>query len=232
VSKVIKGGSGVWGETMMLAHPQLKVEEVDKIVNYILSLNPDKNPTVKSLALDGKLKFNEHLGSDDIGIYILMASYLDKGNDGQENSALSVRKEIVFNPFKIEAENANGKSKGGIRAMGSGTGRFMGVIRHNSYLRFDNINFKDLKSVTVAAVYKDDYHYSGVVEIREDSPTGKIIGQRKVSYYNKNKRGYKYYNISVVPTKEKGSLCLVFKNPEDEEQFITRVNWILLNYDH
>ena len=40
IDKIIKGGSGVWGESMMSAHPQLKVVEVDKIVDYILTLDP------------------------------------------------------------------------------------------------------------------------------------------------------------------------------------------------
>jgi len=230
VSKVIKGGSGVWGETMMLAHPQLKVEEVDKIVNYILSLNPDRNPTVKSLALVGKLKFNEHVGSDDIGIYVLMASYLDKGNAGQENSALAVRKKIIFESYKIEAEDANGKSKGGIRAMGSNS--YMGMITHNSYLRFDNIELDNLKSITFAAMYNENYQYNGLIEIREDSATGKIIGQANLGYFDKSKKGKKYYSIPIEPTKEKSSLYLVFKNPEDEKQLIAKANWILLNYAH
>jgi len=230
VSKVLKGGSGVWGETMMLAHPQLKVEEVDKIVNYILSLNPDKKSNAKSLPMDGRLIFKEHVGSDDIGTYVLMASYLDKGNDGQDNSALGVRKKIVFDSYKIEAEDADGKSKGGIRAMGSNS--YMGMITHNSYLRFDNIESENLKSITFAAMYNENYQYNGIIEIRKDSAEGKIIGKAQLGYFNKSKKGKKYYTIPIEPTKEKSSLYLVFKNPDNEKQLIAKANWILLNYDH
>lgn len=37
-SKIIKGGSGVWGSIPMAAHANLKKEEAKSIVKYILSL--------------------------------------------------------------------------------------------------------------------------------------------------------------------------------------------------
>jgi cytochrome c len=39
VDKVIKGGTGVWGDVAMTAHPDLKVEDATKMVNYIMSLD-------------------------------------------------------------------------------------------------------------------------------------------------------------------------------------------------
>jgi cytochrome c len=38
VNKIINGGGGVWGETVMPAHPGIKPEEAKQIVTYILSL--------------------------------------------------------------------------------------------------------------------------------------------------------------------------------------------------
>lgn len=42
VNKVIKGGSGVWGEAAMTAHPDLDKKEVTEMVSYILSLDADE----------------------------------------------------------------------------------------------------------------------------------------------------------------------------------------------
>ena len=39
--KVIAGGRGVWGESMMSAHPGLSLTDATRIVNYILSLSDD-----------------------------------------------------------------------------------------------------------------------------------------------------------------------------------------------
>jgi cytochrome c len=38
-SKVIKGGSGVWGEALMTAHPDLMEEDAKEMIRYILSLD-------------------------------------------------------------------------------------------------------------------------------------------------------------------------------------------------
>lgn len=37
-SKIIEGGSGVWGNVPMAAHPQVSKEDAEKMVGYILSL--------------------------------------------------------------------------------------------------------------------------------------------------------------------------------------------------
>lgn len=37
-SKIIEGGSGVWGSVPMAAHPQVSKEDARKIVQYIISL--------------------------------------------------------------------------------------------------------------------------------------------------------------------------------------------------
>ena len=39
--KIINGGSGVWGETAMAAHPQLPVNDATEIVKYILSVGTE-----------------------------------------------------------------------------------------------------------------------------------------------------------------------------------------------
>jgi cytochrome c len=38
INKVIDGGSGVWGQSPMSAHPQLAKEDVEKMVGYILKV--------------------------------------------------------------------------------------------------------------------------------------------------------------------------------------------------
>ncbi len=40
--KIRKGGSGVWGDVAMAAHPNLEQKDLDQIVQYILSLKPKK----------------------------------------------------------------------------------------------------------------------------------------------------------------------------------------------
>jgi cytochrome c len=36
--KIVKGGSGVWGDVAMSAHPNIPQKDLNQIVQYILSL--------------------------------------------------------------------------------------------------------------------------------------------------------------------------------------------------
>jgi len=106
----------------------------------------------------------------------------------------------------------------------------VGSIAHNSFLMFDNISFKNLQDIQLAAAYNANYPYAGSVEIREGSVNGKIIGTAKLGYSHPDKGSMKYYDIPVQPNIEKGPLFLVFKNPTDKDQYVLNANWILLNY--
>jgi cytochrome c len=111
VSHVIKGSTGIWGETMMSAHPQLSIEEVKEMVKYILSLDPGEQPEVKSIPLEGSIVFNQHKRSEN-GKYILMASYRDKGHKTIEGLQLSDQKKLIFGPPIIQAEDSDNRSDG------------------------------------------------------------------------------------------------------------------------
>lgn len=227
VSSIIKGSVGIWGETMMSAHPQLEIAEVNKMVKYILSLDPNKNIEGKNIATSGTLEFTEHLKGEGAGKYILMASYLDNGNPELKNSALSVMDQMIFKAPKIQAEDADERTEGlGIWDNDGAT--LVGSIAHNSFLKFKNQNLSSLTSIKLAAKYNAGYDYQGRVEIRENSPTGTVIGEMELGYFDKEKIGTKYYQIPVAPTIGSGDLFLVFKNPKDDKQFVLNADWVLL----
>jgi len=229
VSKIIKGGSGVWGETMMSAHPQLEVKEVEKVVKYILSLKETKKKVKKGLPIEGTLEFKEHMATDGAGMYVLIASYHDKGNAGQKDSELSAREQVIFKAPKIEAEKADEKSAG-LNNWKAGGATLVGSIVHNSYLKFNKVTLNGLKSIEFSAFFTSNYNYKGSVEIREGAATGKVIGKADLSYFNEKKGKMNYYKIKVRPTVNEGLLYLVFKNKKDKEKYIANANWILLNY--
>ncbi len=229
IGKVIKGSVGVWGETMMAAHPQLKVDEVGKIIDYILSLRPDKESAGLSLPLSGAITFKEHMSGEAGGKYILMASYLDKGAANVEGSSLSASEQLIFRAAKIEAEDADEKSQG-LGTWNNMGATLVGSIVHNSYLKFDNISFKNLNSIQLAAAYSANYPYAGQVEVRKGSVDGKIIGRAELGYSHPEKGDMEYYDIPLQTGDGKDPLFLVFKNPADKDQYILNANWILLNY--
>lgn len=227
VSKIIKGGGGVWGEGAMSAHPQLNVDEVTHIVDYILTLKTNKEDTQKSLPLEGTLTFNKHQISKGEGTYILMASYRDRGNPDQPESELTTQGQFVFRSQKIEAEDANEITEGtGI--WNTNHSRVVGALVHNSFLRFDNVKLENLRQLKYANFYNSNYDFKGTVEIREGAVDGPIIGKQALSHNGKQETVY--YKIPVKPALNKGTIFLVFKNPENELRNIGHADWISFDY--
>ena len=229
VSKVIKGGTGVWGESLMSAHPQLTSEETEQMVRYILSLKPEHNKAPAMLPLNGVLEFKEHLNEDDQGRYVLLASYLDNGGEGVPESKLAAQEQIIFYAPKIQAEDANKKSEG-LGQWNANGEALIGSIVDGSYLAFNSVRFKGLKSVRLSVFFSNNYDYEGEVELREGQVTGPIIGKTRLNYFNKDKGALRYYDIPVHSKSEQNDLILLFKNEKNKAQYIANANWILLNY--
>ncbi len=76
IDKIIKGGSGVWGEVAMAAHPDLSREDAQQIVQWTLSLAADAK---KSLPAKGSIPVKSV--KENEALYIT-AAYADKGGTG------------------------------------------------------------------------------------------------------------------------------------------------------
>ncbi|MEO6134588.1 MAG: ThuA domain-containing protein, partial [Ginsengibacter sp.] len=73
--KIIRGGSGAWGEVPMAAHPDLKENDAKQIVAWILSL--DKK--VKSLPAKGAVNATINKPVMTNGVLTISAAYTDNG---------------------------------------------------------------------------------------------------------------------------------------------------------
>jgi cytochrome c len=92
--KILKGGSGVWGDVAMAAHPQLTKIQAAQIVEYILSLA--KEDKVVNLPLSGLANFAiaPQEGLSPTSAYVLTVTYEDQGANGMPS--LSAFKQFVF----------------------------------------------------------------------------------------------------------------------------------------
>lgn len=73
---IIVGGTGVWGEVMMPAHPNITPSETRQIVAYILALADEE---IQSLPPRGKIKAEPEKPEQ---IMLITATYTDKGQEG------------------------------------------------------------------------------------------------------------------------------------------------------
>jgi len=224
IAKVISGGSGVWGEAPMAAHPTLKKEEVEEMVTYILSLKNDASP---SLPLKGKLTFDQHKKGDNYGVYILTATYTDKGNGNI--TSITAQDQKIFKSLYLEAEDADMVDTKAT-VWDAGGQKLLGNITHGRFFGFNSVQLSGLKSVDLSMYYSSQYNYKGRVLVKKDSENGEVIGEIKLGYYDLKKEMLKTYSIPLKANKGKSDLYFVFVNDADQTQFIGNPNNVYLNY--
>lgn len=64
IEKILHGGSGVWGEVAMAAHPDMKESEARQIVQWVMSLAADDKAKGKSLPAKGAVLARPPVGGD------------------------------------------------------------------------------------------------------------------------------------------------------------------------
>ncbi len=168
--KILKGGSGVWGDVAMAAHPQLTKGQASQMVEYILTLANEKKSL--SLPLKGSAKFaTAAAGVNPQSAYIITASYEDNGASGMPS--LNSGSTLVLRAPVIAGGDATELS-GGVRKMTSPTGGLvLENVKHNSVAIYNGIDFTGVGklSFSVAPLTK-----GGKLEAYLDSKDGKKLG--------------------------------------------------------
>lgn len=175
VNKVIKGGGGVWGETMMAAHPQLSVADATEIIKYVLSLG--SQPAVTTLPTKGSYTVSIPKGVPEQGALVLRAAYTDKGANGiapATSEKIMVLKSAAFSASK--ADRIDGIMK---YVLPSPPIELMIGSGNRAYLGFDKIDLTGIQQVMFVALAPIDQVHAagGTIEVHIDSPTGQMIGE-------------------------------------------------------
>jgi cytochrome c len=215
--KIIKGGSGVWGNVAMSPHPAIGLPEANQMVQYILSLS-DKKAAPALLPAKGKLVTNVPKGGDaSKGFYKVLASYTDKGANGL--APQTVQKTLILKSPTLVFGNADDASKNVMRYK-SGETNLLIVLNPNTYASFKNIDLSGIStlSLVVAAPIEQLNSQGGVVEVHVGSPDGQLLGKTEfiepkddLSAFT-GKAKPKPYNISIAPVNTTSDLYFVFKN--------------------
>lgn len=162
--KIINGGSGVWGEVAMSAHPDLTPENAKQMVDFILSLSA---PPKKSLPLQGTYKTNE---KGNIGaVYMVKASYNDNGAKDvpsvyADSLVILRHPEILFSVADLRKGSMNIKTP-------STGGQIELMTNAGDYIGYEKIDLEGIKQLEILG------SGNAVIEVRSGSPTGPVIGQ-------------------------------------------------------
>ncbi|GJM32013.1 MAG: hypothetical protein DHS20C18_10140 [Saprospiraceae bacterium] len=100
-TKILKGGSGVWGTTAMSPHPTINKATAELIAKYILSLAKDESQ-LPSLPASGTFHPGQGKKTDPKTVVLLKASFTDRG--GSSARPLQSITSLQLSYPKIEAE--------------------------------------------------------------------------------------------------------------------------------
>jgi cytochrome c len=196
-AKIIKGGAGIWGGTEMAAHPQLSVDDAKKMVEYILSLADAKAPA--KLPLQGKVT----PGKETDGVYMLTASYQDKGGAGNV-PALSASQVVVLRSAVLMAHEATEVE--GAQRRKENDQSVLADVKNNARAAFRHLDLTGIRQARVTFIVPAD-QAGGDVELHLDKPDGTLFGKGKTTG-----KGVQTIGIPATATTGYHDLYLVFKN--------------------
>jgi cytochrome c len=166
--KIISGGGGVWGDQAMAAHPQLEISDVEKMVDYILSLSADDlegiplagnyTPELKNMQRSSKL--------------IIRASYEDKGS-GSIPSILIEEQKVLKSPILTGNSIFNGEEYEPMEFEGNS----FTLINEGGWFSFDQIDLNGIKEIEINVTIEEESKTK--ISIFENSLEGDLIGSNQ-----------------------------------------------------
>ncbi len=175
IQKIRGGGSGVWGNVAMPAHPALSDEQAVAMLAYIMSL---ADTTTNSSSLPVRGSYTPPAGSGDApqGVLVLHAEYTDRGANGMP--AITSEKALVLrSPTVVVAsgEMSEGVSKQTDERVPV---PITVVSRSGSSVALKQIDLTGVRTVAFMAVAPTQYQAKGgKIEVHLDAPTGTLLGE-------------------------------------------------------
>jgi cytochrome c551/c552 len=179
--KVVSGGSGVWGEVMMPAHPTLTQDEAGQIVQYIQSLaaTGDKK---KSLPVAGTIVPEAGQGAN---VLVLTASYTDNG--GPVAKPLTGIKSVYLPSNGVSF--AEDTKTDGFQPISFNGMDLMIVPKKESWIALPGVDLTGVSNVQLMAMWQSAPSYGLDFEMRSNSPTGTLLGTGNMPTPNKAQQG-------------------------------------------
>ncbi|HYN81859.1 MAG TPA: c-type cytochrome [Gemmatimonadaceae bacterium] len=220
VRKIREGGSGVWGNVTMPAHPQITNEQASAMVAYILSLGERKT---SAPSLPDRGAYLPPAGSADApkGVVMLRAEYTDRGANGMP--AITKEKTVVLrSPSVVVAsgELSEGLSKQSVPEVPV---EITVVSRPGASVALKQIDLTGVAAVTFAAVAPARFQAKGgKIEVRIDSPTGPLLGESEVIRPTTDSVAPpSRLRVALRPTPGVRDVYLVFRSPDAKgDQFL------------
>ena len=223
-NKVINGGSGVWGETPMAAHPSISLSDARQMIEYILSFGAEG--TTKSLPASGTYTTNADPEDGGKGIFLLKATYTDKGGDGVPSA--TGQQILALRNANMRAVDFD--SQEGVQSMSFGEIDLVLMGSDQSYLLFKDIDLTDISTVSLmgsvmGADGKSDF------ELRSGSLDGPLVSTVTIAAAGPELQQGAYGahgQQSIASGSGKSDLYVIYKKKPDEDSMgiLTHIQFV------
>ena len=208
-TKIIEGGSGVWGEVVMAAHPNLSKEEANQMALFILSLAEENNK--KAYPMAGQITPDKSAAGK---VMVLTASYTDKG--GENSIPLTGIKTLALKSSTVPLGES--VTSEGFRAIKFGDREMLISSKDGGWFAMENVDLKGIKSATITGGWREAPEVGMELELRLDSPDGQLIGKGKMPKPKKGSRGGQIpIQFNKPYDQMAGKLYFVY-NPEEKDK--------------
>ncbi|WP_318309012.1 ThuA domain-containing protein [Flagellimonas crocea] len=167
MAKIIAGGSGVWGEVVMPAHPNVSQMEARQITQYIQSLTGDGKK--QSLPLSGSVTPEAKESGE---VFLLTASYTDEGTD--EALPLTGSKTVVLASNSMSFPD--GTPTEGMQAMAFGGMQLQLLNATEGWLKIGDTDLTGVSRLMVMVGWQEPPSIGYTMELRAGSPDGEVLG--------------------------------------------------------
>ncbi|SDQ65514.1 ThuA domain-containing protein [Flagellimonas zhangzhouensis] len=172
MAKIIAGGSGVWGEVVMPAHPNVTQMEARQITQYIQSLTGGNR--APSLPMSGSVTPEAKENGE---VFLLTASYTDEGTG--EALPLTGSETVVLPSNSMSFPD--GTPTEGMQAMTFGGMQLQLLNAANGWLKIENTDLTGVSRLMAIVAWQSPPAIGYTMELRSGSPDGEVLGTGKLN---------------------------------------------------
>ena len=171
--KITEGGSGVWGEVNMAAHPDITKDELRQLTAYVLSLE-DKKAKKESLPPSGSIiPETANLGES----LVIKASYTDKGGENMKSLTGSARVIIPSNSLTFSETTKTD----GFNFVSFDGNDLLISPKDKGWFAFENIDLTGVKYASLMMGWQGDVKHGVTFEAHLDTQEGVVLGKGTMS---------------------------------------------------
>lgn len=166
--KIVSGGSGVWGEVMMPAHPKVTADESRQMALYIQSLTAG-DQVKKSLPSKGVITAAPTAPGN---VMVITASYTDNGTEGTVPLTGTKTLAIASNTLNFTP----GMEKEGLQEIAFNGMDLYLTAGDQGWLKLPKMDLSAVSSITLAAGWQEAPSARYSFEARANGPDGPVVG--------------------------------------------------------